>query len=575
MCDEDELKSVSFANNLRLTGEFCDAVIKVEDVEFPVHKVLLCNCSSYFRVLFRRWSIPEQKEFPISGVSPDTMRLIIEFVYTGSITVTEQNVKDLLQAAEYFNINNMKGTCSTFLEEHLSVENCTDIWRFANTFHPFPAFQQKAFLHIINHFEELAPSKKFVHFTVQELGNLIELDELNVKKEETVFEAVLEWIKHDAEARKGHMAGLLSKVRLALLPVDYVINKVITNELIVSDTNSLILVENVTRIMNAIRFISPDASGFSNLVARPRLPKVSLLAIGGLTDWSRVNTIVAYDIRVNRWVTVTCTLPNPHNYYCIVFLGGNLYCVGGLIRYCKLIRVQRFNLSTQTWHYLAPMNDFRLNAGITAVDGRIYAVGGYNGRHHLNSAECFIAKENQWISIAPMTERRSEPGCTALENKIYVCGGFNGIDSLRSVECYHPDNNHWTMIRPMMTRRSGLGVIAYTDHVYAVGGSDGFRVLCSVEAYNPTNNTWQEVTSMLSPRRNFGIAVVEDFLFIVGGLSEQTYNKEVEYYHAMSGKWSLAADTRNLCVARGCCVVSGLPKMSNFLFPRDCLPRIP
>ena len=36
-------------NDLRLEGHFCDAVIKVQDVEFQVHKIILCECSSYFR----------------------------------------------------------------------------------------------------------------------------------------------------------------------------------------------------------------------------------------------------------------------------------------------------------------------------------------------------------------------------------------------------------------------------------------------------------------------------------------------------------------------------------------------
>lgn len=42
-------KSSSVYNDLRLEGDFCDAVIKVGDVEFQIHKVILCNCSSYFR----------------------------------------------------------------------------------------------------------------------------------------------------------------------------------------------------------------------------------------------------------------------------------------------------------------------------------------------------------------------------------------------------------------------------------------------------------------------------------------------------------------------------------------------
>ena len=39
----------SVYNELRLEKQLCDAVIRVDDVEFHVHKVILCNCSPYFR----------------------------------------------------------------------------------------------------------------------------------------------------------------------------------------------------------------------------------------------------------------------------------------------------------------------------------------------------------------------------------------------------------------------------------------------------------------------------------------------------------------------------------------------
>ena len=46
MSDQD--KSGSMYNDLRLEGDFCDAHIKVGDIEFPIHKVILCKSSSYF-----------------------------------------------------------------------------------------------------------------------------------------------------------------------------------------------------------------------------------------------------------------------------------------------------------------------------------------------------------------------------------------------------------------------------------------------------------------------------------------------------------------------------------------------
>lgn len=36
-------------NELRLDGQLCDVVLKVDSVDFNAHKNILCGCSSYFR----------------------------------------------------------------------------------------------------------------------------------------------------------------------------------------------------------------------------------------------------------------------------------------------------------------------------------------------------------------------------------------------------------------------------------------------------------------------------------------------------------------------------------------------
>lgn len=41
-------KPRSLSDQLRLEGKLTDAVIIAEGVEFPVHKIILCNCTPYF-----------------------------------------------------------------------------------------------------------------------------------------------------------------------------------------------------------------------------------------------------------------------------------------------------------------------------------------------------------------------------------------------------------------------------------------------------------------------------------------------------------------------------------------------
>ncbi|XP_028453629.1 kelch-like protein 10 isoform X1 [Perca flavescens] len=564
-------KSNLVFNDLRLEGEFCDAVIKVEDFEFQIHRIVLCKCSPYFLALFRRWSTPDKKVFDIPGLSPDMMQLIIEFAYTGSVSVTEDNAQELLLAADQLNVMDIVQIGCEFLGEQLCPKNCIGIFQFTNICFS-SELQHKAYRCIIDHFEEVVFSEEFLQLSVQELTDILDRDDLNVRKESAVYESILRWITHVPEKRKGHITVLLSKVRLALTGMDYMRINVMSNQLVNSNTECHLMVKEA--IETICHNTTSSVSGLCNPLSRPRLPNAIMLAIGGWSGGDPTNGIEAYDIRADYWINVTNDHERPRAYHGTAFLNGNVYCVGGFDRVEHFNSVRRFDLSTHFWHEVASMYYRRCYVSVTVLNGCIYAMGGYDGHTRLNTAERYKPENNQWSLIAPMTEHRSDASCTTLHNKVYICGGFNGNECLQTAECYSPETNQWTIIGPMNCRRSGIGVIAYADHVYAVGGFDGNTRLRSAEAYNPQTNTWLEVSSMLTPRSNFGIEVLDDQLFAVGGFNGYTTSYNVESYDATTDEWSEACDMEIFRSALSCCVVYGLPNMADYVVPRDALLRL-
>lgn len=140
------------------------------------------------------------------------MSLILEYAYTHSVVVTEENVLELLAGADIFAVKGVMQACCNFLEGQLSFKNCIDIWRLANC-HSCSDLMQKAYLYILHHFEEVAGlSANFLHLSVEQLADFIEKDELSVRQESAVFEAILRWINYAPEERRGHLVTLLSKV---------------------------------------------------------------------------------------------------------------------------------------------------------------------------------------------------------------------------------------------------------------------------------------------------------------------------------------------------------------------------
>uniref|UniRef100_A0A665UHI1 Kelch-like protein 10 n=1 Tax=Echeneis naucrates TaxID=173247 RepID=A0A665UHI1_ECHNA len=558
-------------NELRREQQLCDAVIRVDGVEFYTHKLILSNCSPYFRALFTHWSTPDSRVFDIPNVSLDMMRLIIEFAYTGSVPVTQENIQEVFVAADRFAIAGILKACSQILEEQLDVQNCISIWWFTDLYY-HPELKHKAFLFILKHFEEVAAtSGEFLLLSAQELAKIIENDQLNVKKEQSVFEAVLHWISSAPEKRREYSSLLLSKVRLSLISPEYIMENVNDNEVVKASEECRRILLKTIDVMLDVR-----AKSFSNSIVYdhlvcPRLPPQILLAIGGWTGGHPSCHFETYNVRAERWVSIINEAKTPVAYHGTAFINTSVYCVGGFDGVFQFNTVHRFDMETHTWHEVAPMHFRRCYVSVTVMDGYIYAMGGFDGHIRLKTAERYEPRTNQWTLIASMNEQRSDASCTTLHGKIYICGGFNGNDCLSTAECYNPKTNQWTLIASMDSRRSGVGVTTYAGRVFAVGGFNGTSRLHTAEAYNPDADTWQEVSPMLNSRSHFGIAVIDDRVFVVGGFNGLSTIPNVECFDIKTGVWSETVDMEVSCSALSCCVVNGLNNMAEYAADRlDC-----
>ena len=65
-----------------------------------------------------------------------------------------------------------------------------------------------------NHFLTYVKSNDFLNLDVGKVKELACLDDLHITKEEEVYEAVIEWVKHDLTSRECFLPDLLNCLRL-------------------------------------------------------------------------------------------------------------------------------------------------------------------------------------------------------------------------------------------------------------------------------------------------------------------------------------------------------------------------
>ncbi|XP_026951707.1 kelch-like protein 2 isoform X5 [Lagenorhynchus albirostris] len=490
-------KAFKVMNELRSQNLLCDVTIVAEDMEISAHRVVLAACSPYFHAMFTgEMSESRAKRVRIKEVDGWTLRMLIDYVYTAEIQVTEENVQVLLPAAGLLQLQDVKKTCCEFLESQLHPVNCLGIRAFADM-HACTDLLNKANTYAEQHFADVVLSEEFLNLGIEQVCSLISSDKLTISSEEKVFEAVIAWVNHDKDVRQEFMARLMEHVRLPLLPREYL---------------------------------------------------VQLMVVVGGQAPKAIRSVECYDFKEERWHQVA-ELPSRRCRAGMVYMAGLVFAVGGFNGSLRVRTVDSYDPVKDQWTSVANMRDRRSTLGAAVLNGLLYAVGGFDGSTGLSSVEAYNIKSNEWFHVAPMNTRRSSVGVAVVGGLLYAVGGYDGASRqcLSTVECYSATANEWTYIAEMSTRRSGAGVGVLNNLLYAVGGHDGPLVRKSVEVYDPATNTWRQVADMNMCRRNAGVCAVNGLLYVVGGDDGSCNLASVEYYNPTTDKWTVVSS----CMSTG------------------------
>ena len=214
-------------------NKFVDCTLKVGDRSFPCHRLIMAACSPYFREIFFTEDgkeVANTKEVVLDDVNPSILDMIVQYLYSAEIDLTDDNVQDIIAVANRFQIPSVFTVCVNYLQKKLSLSNCMAIFRMGLVLN-CPRLAVAARNYIADRFEFLYKDEEFLKLAPHELFAVIGGDTLNVEKEELVFEAVMAWVRYDKERVKV-LKDAFNCIRFRLLPEKYFKDKVETDELI-------------------------------------------------------------------------------------------------------------------------------------------------------------------------------------------------------------------------------------------------------------------------------------------------------------------------------------------------------
>ena len=225
----------------RRNQSFCDVKVVVRDKEFAAHKALLAATSPFFLSLLTS-DMRESKEhlirIELEEATASVMEDVLQYIYTGNVSVTEENAHNLIATADYLLLPGLKTVVGKYLIEILTTENCIFNYYFADKYQ-CAVLREKAFEMIKSDFSAVMETDDFLSLDIKQVMEWVSSDDITVNAEEEIFRGIVKWVSHNRCEREVEFSGLLRQVRLVSISHNFLLSKLVKEDLV--STNSVCL----------------------------------------------------------------------------------------------------------------------------------------------------------------------------------------------------------------------------------------------------------------------------------------------------------------------------------------------
>jgi len=181
-------------------------------------------------------SSQEVIELKDESISPDLLKIIMDSIYTGDLLVNEENVFEVLAAADHLQVTSVvQGCCDYLLSElielQFDVETYCRIWTVADR-HSMKELKEAGERKMALMYKDVCESEEFLtYISTDQFIGLLDRDDLSALSETFVFKSVMQWIKYKKEERFAAAGKAIGAVRLGLVNIEDIIEELNTEEM--------------------------------------------------------------------------------------------------------------------------------------------------------------------------------------------------------------------------------------------------------------------------------------------------------------------------------------------------------
>ncbi|XP_078597465.1 kelch repeat and BTB domain-containing protein 2-like [Branchiostoma floridae x Branchiostoma japonicum] len=505
-------------SDLQKAGVLQDVVLEVEGRRFPCHRLVLSAASPYFRAMFTSdMAESRQKTVVLQGLDAGMFGDILSYIYSGNLHVSLDKVQPLYQAADLLQLDYVRDTCSSYMAMNMERSTCVDLYKFAYVF-SLDNVRKACLRWMARHFTEVASSEEFCGLSLNQLTEIISHDELDVKEETTVWEAVVRWVQHSRDDRLHHLPSILPHIRYNLLTSDDTA-AILEHPLVREDPGSSEVIKNVVQrgasnmkprfgigAEEMALFIQARSNRMQGI--NPRLEKyfscslaeIPPIVSATVTSDNEIYVLTAkskdqlflllYNQMKGVWEqkSVVERLPGLLCHQYLLAVDGHLYY------FCcdwtnppQIITLKKYDRNMIEWQDCS-----QLKTNISYMEPAVS-----NGCLYLLSStelHCYSPKEDRWFKRAPLTDSTDMFWTSiALGTEI-----FHSDLDFTSVSVYDTDANRWQKLPAGKSAleaedrkyRANLFVLENQLHVYLNTQEPEYR---QVLVYDRCEGVWREM----------------------------------------------------------------------------------
>ena len=505
-------------DKLRDQKLLCDVHLVAEGAKFPAHRVVLAAASPYFQAMFTGgFKENQMSEITLTDTSSEGLKCVLDAIYTGELSISVENVCDVVPLANQLQLNEIVEHCGIFLAQNVSTHNCLSFLSVAEKY-DLQEVEDECSKFVLESFDTVSQSTEFTNLSKQKLCSYLSVDQVKVHHGEIeVFRAILKWLEakrsvEGAADNSTDLVDLVQHVRFPLIPSDLLLDEVLTNGWISQNPQVMRMVR------KGLWFHSND-----NIFLQP------------LQEGKQ------FQPRGEEMLALIKSIGRRTGQQSISIDETELHMIRG---------TDGMPFHAQYSQQALPMKLFPGIVSLVTKGNYLFLIGIETDAEHLRPiAVRFDVRKNAWLDLkSPPYNASWQMASALLNNNVYIMGGQHVTrDSQNqytpgnisvSVSLYSIETNSWSQLENLPKPLRCHSAAAHGNYVFCAGGYSVDSNTVPVDklfVYDVVGKIWLSKASMIHKRAYFSLEAVGAKLVACGG--KEAAN--VEIYDIAENQWTL------------------------------------